>query len=354
MRGYKIYDKRTESYLLIRKGNIENYFFIFGGKDEGSQELVQGLTAAGFYFDEVALMPESFVNQATGRCSIEGSKFWFNCNPQGPYHWFKLEWIDKILEKNLLRVHFTMDDNPSLSDKIKQRYKTMYSGVFYQRFILGLWVAAEGLIYSMINDTMILKKLPKNVRILTRWIGVDYGQANATTFILCGLGTDNRLYILDEYYHEGKSSQVQKSPSGYAKAFRKWLLKNGQDGYFVRHEHTFIDPSAKGFIMQLHEEGIPHVRKANNEVLAGIELTSSLMECNAFRVIGPKCPNVVKELHSYSWDPKAQSRGEDKPIKDHDHCLDAVRYVVNGTRRIWQRLGYVINRTEQEATKKAA
>lgn len=341
LRGFKVQDKRSENYLIISKGGIENYFFIFGGKDESSQDLVQGLTAAGFYFDEVALMPESFVNQATGRCSIEGSKFWFNCNPKGPYHWFYINWVEKIKEKNLLRLHFTMEDNPSLSQNIIDRYKRMYTGVFYQRYILGLWVTAEGIIYSMFQTYMIKKQLPPTVKIRQKWIGIDYGQANATTFILCGIGSDNRLWILDEYYHAGRDSQVQKSPSTYAKDFRKWLLKNGGGHNLLKYEKAFIDPSAKGFMLQLHEEGVSGLRKANNEVNAGIELLSSIIECDGFRVIGKNCPNVIKELHSYSWDPKAQERGEDKPLKEHDHCLDGIRYVVNGTRRLWQSLGYI-------------
>ena len=107
----------TPNMLEVSRKGVTNYFYIFGGKDEGSQDLVQGITAAGAFFDEVALMPESFVNQATGRCSVEGSKFWFNCNPGGPLHWFKLNWIDKRKQKKFLYLHFTMEDNLSLSER---------------------------------------------------------------------------------------------------------------------------------------------------------------------------------------------------------------------------------------------
>ena len=112
--------------LEVSRNGRTNYFYIFGGKDEGSQDLVQGITAAGAFFDEVALMPESFVNQATARCSVEGATWWFNCNPSGPMHWFKLEWIDKRIKKRLLYLHFTMDDNLSLSEKVKEKYRAMY------------------------------------------------------------------------------------------------------------------------------------------------------------------------------------------------------------------------------------
>ena len=167
-RGYSITDHRADNLLTIRKAGKENYFYIFGGKDERSQDLIQGITLAGVFFDEVALMPESFVNQATGRCSVKGSKFWFNCNPDGPYHWFKQNWIDKSIGylgkeeterirqqaaaegkdpglKDILYLHFTMDDNLSLDEEIKARYRSMYVGVFFKRYIMGLWAAAEGI-----------------------------------------------------------------------------------------------------------------------------------------------------------------------------------------------------------------
>lgn len=151
-RGYRVKDSRADNLLIVSRKGTENYFYIFGGKDERSQDLIQGITLAGVFFDEVALMPESFVNQATGRCSVAGSKFWFNCNPDGPKHWFKLNWIEKQKEKNLIYLHFTMDDNLSLSEAIKSRYKAMYVGVFYQRYILGLWVAAEGVIFKQLAE----------------------------------------------------------------------------------------------------------------------------------------------------------------------------------------------------------
>lgn len=178
-RGYKVNDHRADNLVIVRKKNIENYFYIFGGKDERSQDLIQGITLAGIFFDEVALMPESFVNQATARCSVKGSKWWFNCNPQGPFHWFKVNWIDKSIGylnaeqikelerkketvKNILYVHFTMDDNLSLDKEVKRRYASAYNGVFYDRYIRGLWAVAEGVIYDMFSrDKHIVNKRPK-------------------------------------------------------------------------------------------------------------------------------------------------------------------------------------------------
>lgn len=151
-RGYYVEDHRADNLVIVRRNGKENYFYIFGGKDERSQDLIQGITLAGVFFDEVALMPESFVNQATGRCSVDGSKYWFNCNPDGPYHWFKTDWIDKAEKKKIVYLHFTMNDNLSLSERIKKRYRSMYTGVFYKRYILGLWAVAEGIIYDMFSE----------------------------------------------------------------------------------------------------------------------------------------------------------------------------------------------------------
>lgn len=341
-RGYTV-SKVPELHdaYIIKKGDIENYIYIFGGNDERSQDLVQGFTAAGFFFDEVALMPQSFVNQAAARCSVEGAKLWFNCNPDGPFHWFKVEWIDRLEERNALHIHFLLNDNPSLSDKVIRRYERMFAGIFFDRFILGLWVLAEGVIYSMFKKDMVIDELPKGVKITTKWIGIDYGQANATVFLLCGLGNDNRFYILDEYYHSGRTSAIQKSPRGYSKDYFKWKKKNGSDGVPVNQKYTYIDPSAKGFIRQLFEDGERKIRNANNTVrtkgnkvdeLAGIELVSSLIEADLVRVMSC-CKNTIGEFSSYRWDPKAQEeRGEERPIKQNDHCMDALRYVVNGNR----------------------
>jgi PBSX family phage terminase large subunit len=233
-------------------------------------------------------------------------------------------------------LQFTLDDNPSLSETVKNRYKRMFSGVFFDRFILGLWVMAKGVIYSMFRKEMVIDSLPQGVKILKKWIGVDYGQSNATAFLLIGLGSDGKLYILDEYYHEGKTENIQKSPSKYAKDFKKWLTDAGKQ-WGVQLEYTYVDPSAKGFMLQLHEEGVRNVRQANNEVLLGIELISSIIDNDMLRVLST-CKNTISEFGAYLWDAKAQEVGLDKPIKRFDHALDALRYVVNGTRQIWQKL----------------
>lgn len=199
--------------LEVSRNGKTNYFFIFGGKDEGSQDLVQGITAAGAFFDEVALMPESFVNQATARCSVEGSTWWFNCNPAGPTHWFKVNWIDKRKKKRLLYLHFTMEDNLSLSEKIKERYRSMYAGVFYLRYIKGLWAVAEGLIYTMFTNANLYsdeERPPALKNIASKSITVDYGTTNPCVFLeIWDDGTT--LWIDREYRWDSRSEEAQRT-----------------------------------------------------------------------------------------------------------------------------------------------
>ena len=212
-RGYSVTDHRVDNLLTIRKDGKENYFYIFGGKDERSQDLIQGITLAGVFFDEVALMPESFVNQATGRCSVKGSKFWFNCNPDGPYHWFKANWIDKCEQKNILYLHFTMDDNLSLDEEIKARYRSMYIGVFFKRYILGLWAAAEGIIYDMFDEEKHVQNIKEFFQLLingNRYVSCDYGTQNATVFLLWNKGINGKWYCIREYYYSGRDKGRQK------------------------------------------------------------------------------------------------------------------------------------------------
>lgn len=316
-RGYAVKDNRTDNILEISKNGVTNYFFLFGGKDEASQDLVQGLTAAGFFFDEVALMPQSFVNQATARCSVEGSKLWFNCNPAGPHHWFKLEWIDKLAEKKAIRIHFEMDDNPSLSESVIDRYKRMYSGVFYDRFIRGLWVLSEGVIFDNFDKGTMVKEPPNGVQPSKHYVSIDYGTQNATVFLLWGKYGD-KWYCIDEYYYSGRDESRQKTDAEYSRALKEFL---GEISAKV-----IVDPSAASFIAQLKEDGFKVV-KAKNSVLDGIRATQTAMNQNDI-FFSSKCKHLFVEFASYVWDEKAGERGEDKPVKQFDHACDALRYFV--------------------------
>lgn len=342
-RGYAVLDHRADNMVEISRKGVTNYFYIFGGKDERSQDLIQGITLAGVFFDEVALMPESFVNQATGRCSVDGSKFWFNCNPDGPYHWFKVNWIDKAVGflgkekvrklreqaerehrdpglKKLLYIHFTMDDNLSLSEEIKARYRSNYTGVFFKRYIIGLWAMAEGIIYDMFDaDRHVQPILKFCARLLDggRYVSVDYGTQNATVFLLWNKGTDKKWYCIREYYYSGRDKGRQKTDSEYADDLENWL-----EGIKVRA--VIVDPSAASFIAELNRRGY-YVIRADNDVADGIRVVSALLNTGHL-IFSDSCVSTIREFASYIWDEKAAQRGEDRPVKDHDHAVDAVRY----------------------------
>lgn len=318
-RGYRFKDHRADNLLEVTRGNVTNYFYIFGGKDERSQDLIQGITLAGMFFDEVALMPESFVNQATGRLSVDGSKMWFNCNPDGPYHWFKVDWIDKQAEKNLVYLHFTMDDNLSLSERIKARYRSMYSGVFYQRYILGLWTVAEGIIYDMFDQAKHCYDAVVDFIFGQTYISIDYGTQNATVFLLWQKGKDGIWYCVKEYYYSGRDNAKQKTD----KEFADDLLEFTKG---IRIKEVIVDPSAASFIAELKERKFK-IKKARNDVLDGIRLVGTMLNEEKIK-IHVSCTNTLKEFNSYTWDKKAADRGEDKPVKTNDHAMDALRYFV--------------------------
>ena len=311
-RGYTVTEKRSDNLLVVSKGDKANLFYLFGGKDEASQDLIQGITLAGVFFDEVALMPESFVNQATARCSVTGSKFWFNCNPAGPMHWFYVNWICRCRKLRLLYLHFTMADNFSLAEEIKERYESMWTGVFYDRYIRGLWVIAEGLVYGLFDrDIHVTTKLPDTGRY---YISVDYGTHNPFSAglwcIKAGVATRIR-----EYYYNGRKEGRPKTPDEYYTELEKLAGA-------LPVETVVIDPAAAEFIETVRRRGRFSVRKAKNDVLDGIRFTSTMLQ-NGFIKIGAGCTDSIKEFGLYRWDDKGEV---DKVIKENDHAMDDIRY----------------------------
>lgn len=325
-RGYKTEDSRSENMLIVRRGATVNYFYIFGGRDERSQDLIQGITLAGVFLDEVALMPESFVNQATGRCSVDGSAMWFNCNPSSPSHWFKTEWVDKADKKNLLYLHFTMDDNLSLSKAVKDRYEQMYSGVFYDRYIRGLWMLAEGVIYPMYKDAV---ETPPNDKAEQYILSLDYGTQNAFAALLWGK-YGAIWYAVKEYYYSGRDEKMQKTDEEYAQALDAFVDIEG----YSQPLKVIIDPSAASFITLLRKRKHPNgmnkyrVIPADNAVLDGIRESATAMQTGKIK-ISPVCKAWRKEAEGYVWDEKS---AEDKPVKVNDHAMDAMRYFVKTMR----------------------
>ena len=311
--GFSVTEKRTENLVRVSFRGKTNDFYIFGGRDESSSSLIQGITFAGILLDEVALMPRSFVEQACARCSVSGSRLWFNCNPEGPYHWFYNEWILGADERNCLYLHFTMQDNPSLTEAIRHRYTRLYSGVFFRRFVLGQWVAAEGRVYDFF-DAAAAPSVPKGP--FSGWyISCDYGTVNPASFGLWGL-CEGTWYRVREFYFDSKREMRQMTDAEYADALEK--LAEGKTIAAV-----IVDPSAASFIELLRRRGW-NVRKAENDVLSGIRQTSDLLK-NGSIAICETCTDCLREMEQYVWDPKS---GRDAVKKEHDHAMDDMRYFV--------------------------
>ena len=317
---YHVKDNQSENMLTVSKNGKTNYFFLFGGTNEASQDLVQGITLGGFFFDEVALMPESFVAQATSRLSVEGSKAWFNCNPDSPYHWFKLQWIDQLAKKNAIRIHFLMKDNPSLSEETLRRYDSMYSGVFYLRYILGQWAMADGLVYDNFDREKMVVDIPKEPVWEKQLISIDYGTQNATVFKLWSLfkGT---WYNNAEYYYSGRETGRQKTDEQYIDDLEDFFFEHDLSRKNVK---LIVDPSAASFKKALRNRGFGVVN-ANNNVLDGVRFMMTQMNLGKMKWTEAS-QHTLKEFGSYMWDKKAADRGEDAVVKEHDHCLDADRY----------------------------
>lgn len=308
--GMTVRERRSENLLVVRYRGHENRFLLFGGRDESSAALIQGSTLAGVLLDEAALMPRSFVEQAMARCSVPGSRLWFNCNPEGPQHWFYREWVLKAKERKALRLHFTMEDNPSLTPRIRARYERAYSGVFYRRFVLGEWTAAQGLVYDFFDPERDAAEPPEDG--YDRWrISVDYGTTNPASFGLWG-EKDGTWYRVKEYYYDSHREGRQKTDAEYADA-----LERMAGGRTI--ERVVADPSAASFIEVLRRRDFRVVR-ADNAVTDGIRVTADLLRSGRVRICR-SCGDCLREMALYCWE-----EGRDAPRKEHDHAMDELRY----------------------------
>ena len=311
--GFRWQEKRSENRIIVQFQGRENQFYIFGGQDEGSASLIQGVTFAGVLLDEAALMPRSFVEQACARCSVAGSRIWFNCNPAGPNHWLYREWVLKAEEKNCLRLHFTMKDNPGLTKAIRQRYERLYSGVFYKRYVLGQWAQAEGRVYDFFTDAMV--GVPPGD--CGEWyVSCDYGTVNPTSMGLWGK-SGNVWYRVKEFYFDSRREMRQMTDEEYAAALDKLVGSR-------EVKAVIVDPSAASFMEVLRRKGW-RIRKASNDVLSGIRLTSDALKSGKI-VICESCRDCLREMEEYVWD--LSSGVKDKVKKEHDHAMDDMRYFV--------------------------
>lgn len=293
---------------------------VVGMNDAKAESRIRGMTIGGWLADEVTLYPEDAVRMALSRMSIPGSKAFWTMNPDSPYHWALSDYLEnpKLLDGDvpiLKRWHFTLDDNPALDEEYKDSLKDLYSGLFYQRFIDGLWVLAEGVIYSQFQQRFhVSANLPEMVNY---WVCVDYGTANPCVFLLLGQDASGGIWVCKEYYWDSEKERRQKTDGEYADDLLTWL------GGMVPSV-LFVDPSAASFIVELRKRGWM-VLKADNDVLDGIRMVSAYLASGRLHV-HESCENVQREFSSYIWDETAQKRGEDKPLKMYDHAMDALRY----------------------------
>ena len=312
--GARWKERRTENLVTVQFLGHENQYYIFGGRDESSAALIQGITFAGVLLDEVALMPRSFVEQACARCSVAGSRLWFNCNPEGPNHWFYKTWVQQAESRNCLRLHFTMEDNPSLTPEIRRRYHNLYTGVFYQRFVLGQWVQAEGRVYDFFTADMAAAP-PQHC---DRWhISCDYGTVNPTSMGLWGR-CGGVWYRVKEFYFDSRVQQRQMTDAEYADALQELAGER-------KITSVIVDPSAASFMEVLRRRGW-QVRKADNDVLRGIRLTSDCLKSGKI-VLCEGCTDCLREMEEYTWD--LSSGQKDRVKKEHDHAMDDMRYFVS-------------------------
>jgi len=314
--GFEVNSKLSQNLIEISLNGRCNRYYIFGGKDEASASLIQGMTLAGVLFDEVALMPRSFVEQALARCSVTGSKFWFNCNPESPRHWFFLEWIEKCAEKRALYLHFMMQDNPSLSPEIIERYYSLYSGAFFKRFVEGKWVAAEGLVYPFMTEEGAAVNVPE-YPFERYFISGDYGTVNPTSFGLWG-EKDGVWYRIDEYYYNSRQANVRRTDSEHYEALEALAGK-------LPVSAVVIDPSAASFIEVIKKHGRFNVIHAKNDVVDGIRRVSDALKSGRIRIC-KNCENALNEFSLYRWDDRASG---DVPRKENDHAMDDIRYFVS-------------------------
>lgn len=307
---YIIRWRRGDKVMEVRRGAVTNYFEVFGGKDNASYTLIQGRTLAGVLLDEVVLMPRSFVEQALTRCSVDGAKLWFSCNPGSTQHWFYTEWIKRHKERNALYLHFEMTDNPGLSEKTLERYQNMFTGVFYDRYIRGLWVLAEGLVYDF-GEENIVDDVPESGEY---YISCDYGTLNPfSAGLWCWDGkTATRIR---EYYYSGREEHRNKTDEEYYTELEKLVGE-------LPVISVIVDPSAASFIEVIKRHGKFKVRKAVNDVLPGIATTARYLRSGALK-IHRSCKDAIREFGLYRWDEKST---EDRPIKENDHAMDDTRY----------------------------
>lgn len=343
---YTLRWRRSDKLLEVKRGAVTNWFEVFGGKDESSFMLIQGRTLAGVLLDEVALMPESFVNQALARCSVDGARLWFSCNPDNPNHWFYNGWIKRRRERNALYLHFSMTDNPSLSEKTLQRYDSMYSGVFYQRYIQGLWVAAEGLVYQdfanntekyLIDDPLEWSR-KNQTRFTTIMIGVDFGgNGSANKFQATGITPQGVVVALEEDYIKG-----EVDPDALNRKFSTFCKTiDGKYGSSQTRADSAEQILIRGLRHTAQRESLcTQIKNAlKMPINDRIMLTLLLMKQGRL-FVSRSCQHLIEALQTAVYDPK---KFEDVRLDDGTtdiDSLDAFEYSIEPWYKQLERYGF--------------
>lgn len=305
--------------------------YLLGANDARAEEKLRGLTLAGVYGDELTTWFPDFFSQALARLSVRGAKFFGTTNPDVPSHWLKRDWLDRAHELGIKHFHFTIEDNPALDPDYVASLKKEYVGVWYQRFILGLWVQAAGAIFDAWDEARFV--VPELPPILRRWAAIDYGRYNPFVCQIQGLGDDGRVYVMHEYRYDGRAMKRQKSEVEYVKDVLKWYAALGEPSL---PEYWFVDPSAVSFMSAMWQAEVQNVRAADNDVDPGLQLVASVISAAEDRLrVHASVKGLREEFPGYSWDDKAATRGIEQPLKQNDHSMDALRYGLMGSRRIW-------------------
>lgn len=321
MIGYERFRQNKASGVVIYAGRT---IYIAGANDERSENKIRGLTLSGAYGDEVTLWPESFFKMLLSRLRVKGARFYGTTNPDSPFHWLKTEFLNRENELNIKTFQFLLRDNTTLDPEYIRSLELEYQGLWYRRFILGEWCQAEGAIYDMFDENIHVRGVEayNNQRVRRKSVGVDYGTSNPTAAILIDEYEDGHLHAAAEYYYDGRANQKQKTDAEYIADMSLFYTQNR----LAKDVPLIIDPSAASLKTEARKHGF-HVRDAENSVLDGIRTVSSRLTLGTL-LIDPRCKRLIKEMPSYVWDPHAQQRGEDCPLKVNDHACDALRYGV--------------------------
>jgi PBSX family phage terminase large subunit len=348
---YIIRWRRGDKVMEVRRGAVTNYFEVFGGKDEASYTLIQGRTLAGVLLDEVVLMPRSFVEQALARCSVDGARLWFSCNPGSPHHWFYQEWIKRSRERNALYLHFEMTDNPGLSKRTLERYENMYAGIFYDRYVRGLWVAAEGIVYKdFANDTEKYligdplewaKQNGASFSIIS--IGVDFGGTkSATKFQATGITKDFRVVALEEEYIKNEEIDPNALNRRFATFCQLITSKYGYSQTRADSAETVLIRGLDHTAQKMHL-GTQVKNAMKLQITDRIRLVVLLMKQGRFKV-SRNCPHLIDAMQTAIYDPdKFEDERLDDGTSDID-SLDAFEYSIEPYYKDLERAGHMMGR----------